>query len=415
MDKDSKNNKIQKQHKTPLKNYGFIDDLSSDNVKSSRKIKNNNAGVIYSNPIEDEKHPKRRITKMNRKRYRRQNAGFAVLAIFFAAVLGISIYIIIKNNISFSSERNDLTTSSEAESSHTLNSIAENDVHDSSKNDDNENSSNNIISINNEYIHQGNLILVNYKYEYVFPKEDILVSMYNKNAMYSVSTTETYLQKSALDNFSELINDLYDNSGCDEVIVVSAYRSVEKQEEIYQDRLDRYGSEYAAAYVANPGYSEHHTGLAMDLSVYTKEGLTYDIETYDKCAWFNENYDKYGFILRYPEDKAGITSINYESWHYRYVGLPHSIIMDKLDLCLEEYIEYLKSYTADGKILKYSTNGSIISETTLDDHMSFGDSLVYYIKASEKYKTEIPIVENTEYVISGNNIDGFIVTLTYSK
>ena len=271
------------------------------------------------------------------------------------------------------------------------------------------------VTVDNKQIHTGELILVNYKYEYIFPEEDILVSMYDKNALYSVSTTETYIQKPALDAFSELMNDLYENSGCDDVIVVSAYRSVEKQQSIYQDRLDRYGSEYAAAYVADPGYSEHHTGLAMDLSIYTENGLTYDIEDYSECKWFNENYDRYGYILRYPEDKAGITSINYEGWHYRYVGLPHSIIMDKLNLCLEEYIDYLRAYTVDSKVLKYTSNGSVITDAKYGDEISSGDTVIYYVPASDSTSTDIPVPDGVTPRISGNNVDGFIVTASLSE
>lgn len=396
------------------RNFGFVDDFSNDDIKTPQKIRNNNAGVIYSNPLENEKRPKRRITKMSRKRYRGQNVGVVVLSLFLFAVLAFAVYFIVKsrNEVPVGYGERDpemLQTPTELQTEDVIsNSAAETESAF-------KNTVNGFVTVPNSAVHEGSLILVNYKYEYVFPKEDILVSMYDKTANYSVSSTETYIQKEVLDSFNELIDDLYENSGCDEVIVVSAFRSVEKQQEIYQDRLDRYGSEYAASYVADPGYSEHHTGLAMDLSIYTSLGLTYDIEEYKKCAWFNENYDNYGYILRYPEEKAGITSINYESWHYRYVGLPHSLIMDKLNLCLEEYIDYLKDYTADGKVLKFNSSTKEIANCALDDTLDKNENVIYYVPASNEETTQIPIVENTDYMISGNNVDGFIVTLTLKK
>ena len=411
------NNDPRKNHEASTnggqqKNYGFVDDLSNDNIRTPSKIKNNNAGVIYSNPLEDEKRPKRKITKMSRQRYRRQNRGFTVLAIFLALVLAISVYFIIRtrnDNPVGTEDREIETPTTEKNDSILTEHVPETDT-EANTDAPAVGNSGSTVTVDNKQIHTVELILVNYKYEYIFPEEDILVSMYDKNALYSVSTTETYIQKPALDAFSELMNDLYENSGCDDVIVVSAYRSVEKQQSIYQDRLDRYGSEYAAAYVADPGYSEHHTGLAMDLSIYTENGLTYDIEDYSECKWFNENYDRYGYILRYPEDKAGITSINYEGWHYRYVGLPHSIIMDKLNLCLEEYIDYLRAYTVDSKVLKYTSNGSVITDAKYGDEISSGDTIIYYVPASDNETTDIPVPDGVTPRISGNNVDGFIVT-----
>lgn len=398
------------------KNYGFVDDFSNGTVRSPQKIRNNNSGIIYSNPLENEKKPKRRITKMSRKRYRGQNVGLIVLSLFLFAVLAFAVYFIIKsrneNPVGF--DEREPCENTETASDNAADSALESDT---GETDDKviESGNKSLISAPNGTVHEGNLILVNYKYEYVFPDEDILVSMYDKKANYSVSTTETYLQKEALDSFNLLINDLYENSGCDEVIVVSAFRSVEKQKEIYQDRLDRYGSEYAAAYVADPGYSEHHTGLAMDLSIYTSLGLTYDIEDYKKCAWFNENYDKYGYILRYPEEKAEITSINYESWHYRYVGLPHSLIMDKLNLCLEEYIDYLKDYTTDKKVLKFNSATGELSNASFADNIKKNEAMIYFVPISDSDSTEIAVKEDTEYKISGNNVDGFIVTLLFAE
>ena len=81
--------------------------------------------------------------------------------------------------------------------------------------------------------------------------------------------------------------------------------------------------------------SEHRTGLGFDIWVLDNEKYDY--------KWFRENCYKYGFILRYPSDKTKITGVTYEQWHFRYVGEEAATEMYKLNMCLEEYIEYLNA------------------------------------------------------------------------
>ena len=108
-----------------------------------------------------------------------------------------------------------------------------------------------------------------------------------------------------------------------------------EQKRILEERTQEYqedGLSYQAAYdkaletVALPGYSEHETGLAMDIVCSVTP------------TWLHEHCWEYGFILRYPEDKSSITGISYEHWHYRYVGTKVSMAMKDTGLCLEEYV-----------------------------------------------------------------------------
>ena len=146
----------------------------------------------------------------------------------------------------------------------------------------------------------------------------------------------------------------------------------------------------------------------MDLSVYTG-GANYDIEEYDGAKWFMENYTKYGYILRYPESKASVTRIDYEGWHYRYVGLPHSLIMEKLDLCLEEYIEdYLPFHTAESAVLS-GADGKLSTVNAYEYELKDGEWAVYYVPASAEGDTGIPVPFDN-YTVSGDNVAGFIVT-----
>ena len=136
----------------------------------------------------------------------------------------------------------------------------------------------------------------------------------------------------------------------------SAYRTVEKSAELYQRKVNQYiGYGYseadakveAAKWVAPPGTSEHHTGLAMDLvsSDYWNyySDLEHDYEKFDSFKWMYEHCAEFGFILRYPKDKQDITGITYEPWHYRYVGIEAAEYIMENGLCLEEYLEIIKS------------------------------------------------------------------------
>lgn len=133
-----------------------------------------------------------------------------------------------------------------------------------------------------------------------------------------------------------------------ELLVCSAYRSIEKQTNLFnqmkQDYLAQGMSEeqaYAktATAIAIPGTSEHQTGLAAD--IVTPSHQTLDPEFADTAAgqWLLEHAHEYGFVLRYPEEKQDVTKIIYESWHFRFVGKTHAKLMKEQNLCLEEYLE----------------------------------------------------------------------------
>ena len=103
---------------------------------------------------------------------------------------------------------------------------------------------------------------------------------------------------------------------------------------ISQEEAERLTDEY----INKPGASDHNLGLAVDFN-YVDNKFD-DLEAF---KWLKENAEDYGFILRYPKDKEEITKISYESWHWRYVGEEHAKKMNELNMCLEEYIEYLQN------------------------------------------------------------------------
>lgn len=124
--------------------------------------------------------------------------------------------------------------------------------------------------------------------------------------------------------------------------VRAGYRSRETQEQVLEDRIASYQSEgysksrareLALETVALPGTSEHELGLAVDINA--DDDLSTNDEVY---SWLAENSYKYGFIQRYPENKSDITGIDYEPWHYRYVGKAAAAEIYNSGECLEEYL-----------------------------------------------------------------------------
>ena len=143
--------------------------------------------------------------------------------------------------------------------------------------------------------------------------------------------------------YNDLVN-MYNNALNDNITlkINNAYRSKDEQTQIFENKMNDYENEgytKEKAYeqtkltVQVPGYSEHETGLAIDFS---DEGH-YD-ENEKMWEWLKNNAYKYGFILRYPEDKYEITKIDYEPWHYRYVGKKAAKEITKQNITLEEYL-----------------------------------------------------------------------------
>ncbi len=127
-----------------------------------------------------------------------------------------------------------------------------------------------------------------------------------------------------------------------ELVPVSGYRSVERQQRNFENKIDKYlgqgygkieATQMAAKIILPPGTSEHNAGLAMDIC-----SLEQDFEETEEFRWLSENAADYGFVLRYPEDKQDVTKIIYEPWHWRYVGVETAKAMKSSGQCFEEYL-----------------------------------------------------------------------------
>ena len=134
------------------------------------------------------------------------------------------------------------------------------------------------------------------------------------------------------------------------VYVTSAYRDYDYQVRVFEQYVKSYTDkgytrEQAEAEVrktsALPGTSEHQSGLCVDFMYDNQSVLDNRFENSAGFRWLSENAYKYGFILRYPKDKTDITSYDYESWHFRYVGRDAATKIYFSGLCLEEYLELI--------------------------------------------------------------------------
>lgn len=235
--------------------------------------------------------------------------------------------------------------------------------------------------ITKEQIYKGDLLLVNR--DYPVKKDSIRSDIININHNselvrgYVIFDRNLRLSKDVVKKFLNVV-DAAGKESVNHFLISSGYRDFQEQKQLYE----KMGSDYALP----AGYSEHNLGLSLDIGSTQKK-----MEKAPEGKWIEENVWKHGFVLRYPKNKSNITGIQYEPWHIRYVGLPHSAIMQKKNFTLEEYLEFLKeeqevSTEVEGK--KYT---------------------VSYYKVSENTKVNVPA--NKQYEISGNNMDGVIVTV----
>ena len=177
-----------------------------------------------------------------------------------------------------------------------------------------------------------NGILVN-KY-YKLPEKYAPTDIVNIPSTYAFGSNQ--IRKEVLDAFIEMHDAaLKDNIT---LIINSGYRTYEYQKNIYDSYEKSNGKEYADSYAARPDFSEHQSGLALDIVSY---GMTMqNFAQSDTYKWLVNNCYKYGFILRYPENKEKITGYKYESWHYRYLGKNLAKKVVNSGLTFDEYYAY---------------------------------------------------------------------------
>lgn len=134
------------------------------------------------------------------------------------------------------------------------------------------------------------------------------------------------------------------------LILCYGYRTIEQSRQLFEKQVNKQlalglsqedAVIEARRWVAPPGTSEHHTGLALDIVTPSHQVLNHAFSDTDAGVWMAAHSWEYGFVIRYPEDKQDITGITYEPWHVRYVGKEHAAAMHESGECLEEYVSRL--------------------------------------------------------------------------
>ncbi len=181
------------------------------------------------------------------------------------------------------------------------------------------------------------------------------------------SLPEDYNPGELLTECSEAFEKMKSEAAKEDLVLwnASGFRSYELQESLYTRYSDRDGKEAADRYSARPGHSEHQTGLAIDLNT-----ITSAFADTAEGKWVSENCHKYGFILRYPQDKESVTGYMYEAWHIRYVGVDTATKIYESGLCFEEYFGITSQYADTAETL---TEAEDISETEAADSVSSQD------------------------------------------
>ena len=133
--------------------------------------------------------------------------------------------------------------------------------------------------------------------------------------------------------------------GAGRIVPVSGWRSREEQQQIWNSSLAENGPEFTRSYVALPGCSEHQTGLAIDLGQAAAhiDFIRPDFPCDGVCGAFRRAAAGYGFIERYQKGREAVTGIACEPWHFRYVGVPHALLIEQNGLALEEYPAFLQA------------------------------------------------------------------------
>ncbi|WP_072585213.1 M15 family metallopeptidase [Clostridium sporogenes] len=138
---------------------------------------------------------------------------------------------------------------------------------------------------------------------------------------------------------SEALEKLFNAAETEDIVLlgVSGYRNYNYQVNVYNNSVYRNGKEHADNYVAQPGASEHQTGLAIDIVSTEYTNLDENFVNTRAYKWLKENCYKYGFIIRYPKEKENITGYKFEPWHIRYVGIDVATEIMNRGITLEEY------------------------------------------------------------------------------
>lgn len=236
---------------------------------------------------------------------------------------------------------------------------------------------------------KGDLVLINQEYP-----ADITYEQGELSA-FSDRHPNIVLKKQASSMLHALFSAIHAGSA---ITPVSGYRSYQEQQALRRDALALYGKEFTEKYISLPGYCEHETGLAVDLARTAPciDIIRPDFPDEDICQTFKRSAAGFGYIERYPKGREKITGSEHKPWHYRYVGFPHSLIMKREGLTLEEYIYMLEDSTSLLKPYLY-----------IEDELK---AEIMHIPFHDRNTLMLEFSDSLPYTVSGTNKGGIILT-----
>lgn len=247
------------------------------------------------------------------------------------------------------------------------------------------------VSWESKKVNSGALVLVNDNHYFdpatvgnLIKIKDNRTQINGQNPYMLNTSFAVWMQKDAFNAMELMMQKYFEISeGDGSVMIKYSYRTLADQENL--------GSSVAA------GHSDHHTGYCIAL----QDGNTENYPALNSGHWIYNNAYKFGFVQRYPDGKESYTGVSDYGHCFRYVGVPHATYMYTNDLCLEEYVQLLKTSYATGNHLAISGADGNQYE-------------VYYVPASDTELTSINVPKDYSYTISGDNDSGFIVTVNLS-
>ena len=258
-------------------------------------------------------------------------------------------------------------------------------------------------------IHIGNLLLINDEYKYSLPddlSDMINLYQYRKNNAnntftqidgkytYALTYDTIYLNQATLDAFNKMVLDYcstpdFTSSNSNSVsnleIAWGGYSDSTRHE--YQEDITNIGKDFY----------DHALGTTMTLKINSPSTPIKESVLKEQFEWIYQNAHRYGFIIRYPDDCSQHTGVGNTRIHLRYVGIEHATYIFNKGICLEKYLELIRNqHGYDNPLVVESADGKTYN--------------VYYVAYSGN-PTSIPVPKDQNYYISGDNMNGFIVTV----
>lgn len=173
-------------------------------------------------------------------------------------------------------------------------------------------------------------------------KKHKLPDGYEPSDLVSLTVASAYGDVQMRQEAATAIENMFNAANAEGVypVVTTAYRSEQFQSDLYNGYVERDGQEAADTYSSRPGYSDHQTGLAADISCESNSyNLNQEFENTTEGQWLAQHAHEYGFVMRYPNGKESVTGYTYEPWHFRYIGVEEATALYNSDpnMTMEEY------------------------------------------------------------------------------